>query len=128
MADGDYEADGTIHVRYGRCEKINAVMFIPHQYVEQDGSKFAVFVPHDDSASSCQEGTHKAEKSLVVKAGGLDGAATGVKLCCGAKFGTPLLHAAVHHVKVTVVVRQKENFLALQEIIVPAVSTKLSTK
>ena len=124
MAERKYEADGTIHVCYGRCEKVEAVTFIPHQYVEQGAGKFAVFVPRGESM-----GTRKAQNSLVVKAGGLDGTAKGVKLLCAANFGTPLLHAAAHRVKVTVVVSlcSNECDLALQEIIVPAIPTKPST-
>ena len=45
MAERKYEADGTIQVRDGRCEKVEAVTFIPHQYVEQGTGKFAVFCP-----------------------------------------------------------------------------------
>ena len=43
MAEGMYQADGTIHVRFGGDESV--VTFIPGQYVEQGGSKFVVFVP-----------------------------------------------------------------------------------
>ena len=123
MAERKYEADGTIHVRYGKCEKVEAVTFIPHQYVEQGAGKFVVFVPQGECMGTC-----KAHKSLVVKAGGL-GVAKGVKLFCAANFGAPLLHAAAHQVKVTVVVSlcSNEFDLALQEIIVPAIPTKPST-
>lgn len=120
-ADDVYEADGTIHVRYGSSGKVKSVTFIPFRYVEQSGSKFVVFVPRDESASANQERSCKIRKSLTVKASGLDGAAKGVKLVRAAKFGDPLLHAAVRGIKVTVVVSCSNKGLALKEIVVPTV-------
>ena len=128
--EGKYQADGTIHVRYGSCGNVKSVTFIPLQYVEQSGSKFAVFVPWNESAPSGQEGTGPAEWGLVVKADKSNDAAKGVKLFGAEKFGAPLLHAAAVHVKVTVVVsasRGRVMELALEEIIVPAIPTKPST-
>ena len=123
--EGKYQADGTIHVRYGSCGNVKSVTFIPLQYVEQNGSKFAVFVPWDESAPSGQEGTGPAEWGLVVKADKPNDAAKGVKLFGAEKFDAPLLHTAVH-VKVTVVVsvsRGRVMELALEEITIPSIPT-----
>lgn len=125
--EGKYQADGTIHVRYGSSGNVKSVTFIPLQYVEQSGSKFAVFVPCDESAPSGQESTGPAEWGLVVKADRSNDTAKGVKLFGAEKFGAPLLHTA-DHVKVTVVVSVSRVMeLALEEIIIPAIPTKPST-
>ena len=118
-----YEADGTVHVRYGSGGKAKSVTFIPRQYVEQRGSKFVVFVPSKSQECSCktgkcQEGSCKI--GLTVKVSGC-GAAKGVKLVCAAKFGDALLHAAARGTNVTVVVSCSNGNLALRGIVVPAV-------
>ena len=124
---GKYEADGTIHVRYGSCGNVKSVTFVPLQYAKQGGSKFVVFVPWNDSESSRRENTGRAEKSLVVRVDESNGATKGVKLFGAEKFGVPLLHAAIH-IKVTVVVSvSPEMDLALEEITIPATPTTSST-
>ena len=53
MVEGMYQADGTIHVRFGGDESV--VTFIPDKYVEQGGGKFVVFVPWGKKpASDCE--------------------------------------------------------------------------
>ena len=121
--EGKYQADGTIHVRYGSSGNVKSVTFIPLQYVEQSGSKFAVLVPCDESAPSGRESTGPADWGLVVKADESNDTAKGVKLFGAEKFDIPLLHAAVH-VKVTVVVsvsRGRVMELALEEITIPSI-------
>lgn len=124
---GKYEADGTIHVRYGSCGTVKSATFVPLQYTKQGGSKFVVFVPWNDSESSRQEITGRAEKSLVVRVDESNGTTKGVKLFGAEKFGVPLLHEAIH-IKVTVVVSvSPEMDLALEEITIPALPTTSST-
>ena len=113
-------------MHYGSCGEVDSVTFIPLKYVEQSGSKFAVFVPSESQECSCktgkcQEGPCKIGKSLTVKVSGC-GAAKGVKLVCAAKFCDPLLHAAARGTKVTVVVSCCSNGkLALKGIVVPTI-------
>ena len=119
----EYEADGTIHVRYGSRGRVKSVTFIPLKYVEQSGSKFVVFVPRGSQeccAAACCRRSCKIGKSLTVKVSGC-GAAKGVKLVCAAKFCDPLLHAATRGTNVTVVVTCSNGDLALKGIVVPAV-------
>ena len=64
MAEGMYQADGTIHVRFGRTSSV--VTFIPDKYVEQGGSKFVVFVPWEGDGQKSNangDGKGKARKS-----------------------------------------------------------------
>ena len=119
-----YEADGTVHVRYGSCGEVDSVTFIPLKYVEQSGSKFVVFVPRERQeccAAACCRRSCKIGKSLTVKVSGC-GAAKGVELVCAENFRDPLLHAAARGIKVTVVVSCCSNGnLALRGIVVPAI-------
>ena len=118
-----YEADGTVHVRYGSGDGVRSVTFIPHQYVEQkqSGSKFVVFVPRgffDRRGVFVPRDAHEgdvAEEAIAVEV-----SRSGVDLG-PANFGDPLLHAAARSTKVTVVVSRSSGNLTLEEIVLPAV-------
>ena len=117
-----YEADGTIHVRYGSGGEAEsapalAVTFIPRQHVEQSGSKFVVFVPRNVPREPRE---NLAQTAVAVEVSG-----SGVDLG-PAHFGDPLLHAPLLHaaaqrIKVTVVVSRSNGNLTLEEIVFPAI-------
>ena len=111
-----YQADGTIHVRFGGEKHV--VTFIPDKYVEQGGDKFIVFTPQcPPSGVGC---------CPVVKVCRPDGAPKGVEFTVEKrKFETlVLVAAAVKATKVTVLVSKG---LELEEIIVPAIPAKSAT-
>ena len=133
MAEGMYQADGTIHVRFGGDESV--VTFIPEKYVEQGGSRFVVFVPWEGDGQKSNangDGKGKARKSdCEVEIDGL------VAKACGSK-GVPLhvenrrlvrlyLEAAVRAIKVTVLVSHGHRKLKLEEVVVPAIPAKPAT-
>lgn len=105
-----YRANGTIHVHSSLGdEKINAVTFIPDQYIEQDGDKFVIFLPLDDGA----------EEALCVKG-------KNVKLRVNSTNGNSevlILRAAVNSLKVTVIVFSSEEKWTIKEVVVPAIPT-----
>ena len=107
-----YQADGTIYVRFGGSDEDETVTFVPDRHVEQDGSKFVVFVPRDD----------RCNKAHVVKA-------TKVRLSRGSIDKALLFQVAANHIKVTVVVSPRDDeSLALQDIIIPAIPSKHSSE
>ena len=117
-----YRADGTIHVRLNAKGKTEIVTFTPEKCVEQGGGKFVVFVPWADNNEQLQEGSIGR---LVVKGAQVDLCAAGLEA---------LLPAAVHNVKVTVVVSACKGMsrckgqLKLHEVVVPAVPTNRTTR
>ena len=127
--ESNYEAEGTVHVRYRSGDDADSVTFIPRQYVEQRGSKFVVFVPKDEPKKD------EPKEDLAVKAIAVKVSRSGVGVDLGlASFrktspqrpqprvpGDPLLHAAARATNVTVVVSCSNGDLALEEIIFPAV-------
>ena len=149
MAEGMYQADGTIHVRFGRTSSV--VTFIPDKYVEQDGSKFVVFVPWGKTPESdCevevdglvarpvgQNGVplHISNGLMAQEAGGDENEAEGTSESGhAANRATPyndlipgLLEAAVKPIKVTVLVSHQEGQLTLEEVVVPAIPAKPAT-
>ena len=104
-----YQANGTIRVHLGA----KTVTFIPCQYVEQNGSKFIVFVPQDDKC----EPAPKATPACVVKAKEVP---LSYNDCVKE---ASLLEAAVNCTEVTVVVvySSSNGLLTLKEAIIPAV-------
>lgn len=112
-----YQADGTIHVNASVSggEKINTVTFIPDRFIEQNGSKFIVFLPLDHTEEANQSGP--ATTALFVKK-------EKVNLCVDDDFKAPLLEAAVKGIKVTVRVSFCKPNLALQSVTIPVIGTR----
>ena len=115
-----YEADGTVHVRYGSGDGVRSVTFIPHQHVKQSGSKFVVFVPRgffDRRGVFVPRDAHEGD---VAEAIAVEVSRSGVDLG-PANFGDPLLQAAARATNVTVVVSCSNGSLALEEIVFPTI-------
>ena len=150
MAEGMYQADGTIHVRFGGTSSV--VTFIPDKYVEQGGSKFVVFVPWGKvpkrnceveidglvvrACGSKGVELHVSSGLIAQEAGGSDeNEAEGTSESGhAANRATPyndlipgLLEAAVKPIKVTVLVSHQEGQLTLEEAIIPAIPAKPAT-
>lgn len=126
--EGNYQADGTIQVRLGASDGIKTVTFIPDQYVEQNDSKFVVFLPRDYGT------TAKADQYQAVSTTTLARVvkAKEARLRLDGGFADKealLLQAAVDHIKVTVVVSPSANGgLDLKEVVIPAVPTSPTTR
>ena len=114
-----YQADGTIQVQvpFG-ADKL--VTFIPDRYVEQNDSKFVVFLPQCQAASTAHVVNGK-EVPLRLDEGLADEEALLLQVAA--------MQVAVNRIKVTVVVSPSANGgLDLKEVVIPAVPTSPTTR
>lgn len=122
MDEGRYQANGTLHVHsYMRGGNVRAVTFVPDQYVEQNGSKFVVFLPLTAVSNRADQGGSRFARSALV----VNGRNAELLVKSPNKLEALIVQAAVERIKVTALVSPSlTRRLTLEGVIIPAIPTR----